>query len=132
LFDKKRLIDRHKITQYYEQLKPQMEERLQLLEAEIGDMAFPFRYLYYQNQSLISTGNSVTLLNNGEEKFPALYTALQNARSHIHIEYYIFNSDDVGNQITDILINKKKEGVEVRVIVDDVGSNRIKENSKKT
>lgn len=131
LFDKKRLIDRQRMTQYYEQLKPQMEERLQLLEAEIGDMAFPFRYLYYQNQSLISTGNSVALLNNGEEKFPALYTALQNARSHIHIEYYIFNSDDVGNQITDILINKKKEGVEVRVIVDDVGSNRIKEIPKK-
>lgn len=125
-FTKKRLIDRQKMAQYYEQLKPQMEERLQILEADIGDMAFPFRYLYYQNQSLISTGNSVTLLNNGEEKFPALFTALQNARSHIHLEYYIFTADDVGNRIADILIDKKGEGVEVRVIVDDVGSNRIK------
>ena len=108
VFDKKRLIDRQKMAQYYEQLKPQMEERLQLLENDIGDMAFPFRYLYYQNQSLISTGNTVTLLNNGEEMFPALFTALQNARSHIHLEYYIFTSDDVGNRIADILINKKK------------------------
>lgn len=125
VFDRKRLMDQQKMDQYYEQLKPQMEERLQLLEDAIGDMAFPFRYLNYQKQSLISIGNTVTLLNNGEEKFPALFAALENARSYIHVEYYIFTSDDVGNRIADILINKQKEGVEVRVIVDDVGSNHI-------
>ena len=126
VFNRKRLIDRKKMQQYYEHLKPVMEERLLLLENDIGDMAFPFRYLYYQNQSLISTGNSVRLLNNGEEKFPALFEALENARSHIHLEYYIFTADDVGNQIADILIKKHHEGVEVRIIVDDVGSNHIK------
>jgi cardiolipin synthase len=126
VFDKKRLIDRRRMAQYYEQLKPQMEERLQLLEENIGDMVLPFRYLYFQDQSLISIGNAVVLLNNGEEKFPALFSALENARFHIHMEYYIFTSDDVGNRIADILIAKKKEGVEVRIIVDDVGSNRIK------
>lgn len=131
LFEKKRLIDRQKMQQYYAQLRTQMEQRLQLLKHDIGDMAFPFRYLYNQNQSLISNGNSVTLLNNGEEKFPALFTALENARSHIHIEYYIFTSDDVGNRITDILIRQHKKGVEVRVIVDDVGSNHIKNIPKR-
>ena len=131
VFDRKRLMDKQKMDEYYERLKPQMEERLQLLEDKIGDMAFPFRYLNYQKQSLISTGNSVILLNNGEEKFPALFTALENARFHIHMEYYIFTSDDVGNRIADILINKQKEGVEVRVIVDDVGSDRLKKLPKK-
>lgn len=131
VFNRKRLIDRQKMQQYYEHLKPQMEERLMLLENDIGDMAFPFRYLYYQNQSLISTGNKVTLLNNGEEKFPALFKALENARSHIHLEYYIFTADHVGNRIADILIQKHKEGVEVRVIVDDVGSNHIKKLPRK-
>ena len=131
VFDRKRVIDQQKMDQYYEKLKPQMEERLQLLEENIGDLVFPFRYLNYQNQSLISTGNSVTLLNNGEEKFPALFAALEHARSHIHLEYYIFTSDDVGNRIADILIKKRKEGVEVRVIVDDVGSNHIKKLPEK-
>jgi cardiolipin synthase len=130
-FERKRLIDRQKMLQYYEQLKPQMEERLLLLENEIGDMAFPFRYLYYQNQSLISTGNSVTLLNNGEEKFSVLFDALENACSHIHLEYYIFTSDNVGNRLADILINKKKQGVEVRIIVDGAGSNHLKKLPKK-
>jgi cardiolipin synthase len=126
VFKKKRLIDSQKMQQYYKQLAPLMEERLLLLERAIGDMAFPFRYLYYQNQSLISTGNAVTLLNNGEEMFPALFEALENATSHIHIEYYIFTADDVGNRITDILLKKHREGIEVRVIADDVGSNRMK------
>ena len=40
---KKRLIDRQKMELYYQQLKPQMEERLQLLETEISDMACPCR-----------------------------------------------------------------------------------------
>jgi cardiolipin synthase len=128
---KKRRVDEQKMQQYYRQLAPQMKERLQLLEQTIGDMAFPFRYLYYQNQSLIGIGNSVTLLNNGEEKFPALFKALQNAKSHIHLEYYIFTSDDVGNHITDILVKKHHEGLEVRVIVDDVGSNHFKTIQKR-
>jgi cardiolipin synthase len=131
VFKRKRLADGQRMQEYYKQLAPQMEERLQLLERDIGDMAFPFRYLYYQNQSLISTGNAVTLLNNGEEKFPALFNALENAISHIHIEYYIYTADDVGNRITDILIKKRSEGLEVRVIVDDVGSNRLKNIPKR-
>jgi cardiolipin synthase len=126
VFDRKRLMDKQKKEEYYKQLKPKMEEQLQLLEEKMGDMAFPFRYLIYQNQSLITTGNALTLLNNGEEMFPALFAALENARSHIHIEYYIFTSDDVGNRVADILISKQKAGVEVRVIVDGVGSNHIK------
>lgn len=130
-FKKKQLIDREKMQHYYQQLTPIMEERLQLLEQDIGDMAFPFRYLYYQHQSLISTGNAVTLLINGEEKFPALFSALENATSHIHIEYYIFTADDVGNRITDILLKKHREGVKVRVIADDVGSNAMKSIPKR-
>jgi cardiolipin synthase A/B len=131
VFDKKRAVDQQKMQQYYEKLRPRMEEKLHVLDQIIGDMTFPFRYLYNQGQSLISIDNAVTLLNNGEEKFPALFTALQNARSHIHIEYYIFTADDVGNRIADILIQKHNEGVEVRVIVDDVGSNRIKDIPKR-
>jgi cardiolipin synthase len=126
VFDRKRLMDQQKKEEYYKQLTPKMEDRLQLLEETMGDMASPFRYLNHQNQSLITTGNTLTLLTNGEAMFPALFTALENARFHIHLEYYIFTSDDVGNRIADILISKQKAGVEVRVIVDGVGSNHIK------
>ncbi len=125
-FDRKRLMDKQKMEEYFEQLQPKMKDRLQRLENEMGDLASPFRYLDYQNQSLITTGNALTLLTNGEEMFPALFTALENARFHIHMEYYIFTSDDAGNRVADILISKQKAGVEVRLIVDGVGSNHIK------
>ncbi len=131
VFKKKRIIDQQKMHHFYKQLAPQMEERLQMLEQNISDMALPFRYLYYQEQSLISTGNAAILLRNREEKFPALFEALENAKSHIHLEYYILTADDVGNRIADILIQKQKEGIEIRVIVDDVGSNHIKDLPKR-
>src|SRR6476661_4621448 len=51
VFSRKRLVDKQKMDEYYEQLKPQMEQKIQLLEENIGDMAFPFRYLYFQKQS---------------------------------------------------------------------------------
>lgn len=131
VFEKKRLVDQKRMQQYYAQLRPRMEERLHLLQQSIGDMTYPFQYLYLQNQSLISTGNAVTLLNNGEEKFPALFTALEHANFHIHMEYYIFTTDEVGNRVTDILIKKHEEDVEVRVIVDDVGSDHMKNIPKR-
>lgn len=130
-FDRKRVVDRQKMQQYYEQLRFRMKEKLQELDEVIGDLSFPFQYLYAQKQSLISMDNAVTLLKNGEEKFPALFAALQNARSHIHLEYYIFTADDVGNRIADILIEKHRAGVEVRVIVDDAGSNHINDIPKR-
>ena len=42
------------------------------------------------------------------------------------MEYYIINDDEIGNQLKDLLIEKSREGVEVRVIVDDVGSWSLK------
>ena len=40
------------------------------------------------------------------------------------MEYYIFCYDDVGKKIVDVLIRKVKEGVEVRIIIDDFGSTK--------
>ncbi|MHA6697784.1 cardiolipin synthase [Chryseobacterium sp. A321] len=74
--------------------------------------------------SPLTSGNDVKILRNGEEKFPEVIKALKNAKNHIHLEYYIYNDDEIGNQIGDILLQKAKEGVKVRVIYDDFGSSR--------
>lgn len=66
--------------------------------------------------------NNVTLLLNGEKKFPAVLSALENAKESIHIEYYIYDDDGIGRQVKDMLIRKAKEGVKVRFIFDDFGS----------
>ncbi|MBK7936393.1 MAG: cardiolipin synthase [Lewinellaceae bacterium] len=72
--------------------------------------------------------NHVSLLNNGEEKFPAVLKDLESARQFIHIQYYIYENDGIGNQIKEVLIRKAGEGVKVRFIYDDFGSRRLTDN----
>lgn len=72
------------------------------------------------------TENKVTVLLNGEQKFPHVLRALESARQQIHMEYYIYEDDKIGNTIKDILIRKAKEGVQVRIIYDDFGSSSIR------
>ena len=81
--------------------------------------------------SPLTMGNMAALLVNGEEKFPALIKALEEAREHIHIEYYIYENDRIGQAIADILIRKVKSGVAVRFIYDDFGSRGIRKNISK-
>jgi cardiolipin synthase A/B len=78
------------------------------------------------DDSPLTNGNEVKLLINGENKFPEVLEALKNAKHHIHIEYYIFEDDNIGNQIKEILISKVAEGVKVRFIYDDFGSRSIR------
>jgi cardiolipin synthase len=78
------------------------------------------------NKSALAAKNTIRILINGENKFPEVIKALQNAKHHIHIEYYIYENDQIGNTIADLLIQKAKEGVQVRFIYDDFGSRSIR------
>ncbi len=80
------------------------------------------KLLMNNSHSLLTTGNRLRILNNGENTFAAVFAALEKARHHIHLEYYIVEDDQVGNRLKEILIRKCREGVEVRMIFDDVGS----------
>lgn len=82
-------------------------------------------------QSPLTRHNRIKLLLNGEEKFPELMKAMAGAKHHIHLEYYIFEQDDTGKTIIELLITKAKEGVQVRFIYDDFGSPAIKNKIEK-
>ncbi|TDU40492.1 cardiolipin synthase [Gelidibacter sediminis] len=82
-------------------------------------------YVRGAGNSPLTANNTVKLLINGEEKFPALLSALEKATSHIHIEYYIFEDDVTGNSVADLLIKKAREGVQVRFMYDDFGSHGL-------
>ena len=84
---------------------------------------------YLTNEmSALTPGNTARLLINGEEKFPEVLKALEEAKDHIHIEYYIYENDTIGQTIEEILIRKAKQGVTVRFIYDDFGSRGIRKN----
>lgn len=61
----------------------------------------------------------------GYQFFPALMAAMAAAKSHIHIDIYIFEDDALGRMLRDLLIDKARQGVEVRLIYDDVGCFKV-------
>lgn len=79
-----------------------------------------------QNMALPFKNNEVEIFTDGYEFFPALLREIGKAKHHIHIDIYIFVDDELGNLIADALIDKAREGVEVRVIYDDVGCWNVK------
>lgn len=78
--------------------------------------------LLNNNKSPLTLHNKITVLNNGKDTFASIMDALRCATSSIHMEYYIFENDRIGKRVADILVDKAREGVEVRFIYDDVGS----------
>lgn len=89
------------------------------------------RMIYETDRSPLTTNNSAKLLINGEEKFPEVLKELRNAKHHIHVEYYIYEDDEIGRAIEKILIEKAKSGVEVCFIYDDFGSSSIRKTLAK-
>ena len=79
------------------------------------------------NQSSLLYGSDITIYTNGADKFHDLLEEISKATHHIHIQYYIFCDDEIGNKIKELLIKKAKEGVEVRVLYDDVGCWNVKD-----
>ena len=79
------------------------------------------------NQSSLLYGSDMSIYTNGSDKFRDLISEIEKATHHIHLQYYIFCDDKIGNVIKELLIAKAKEGVEVRVLYDDVGCWKVKE-----
>jgi len=69
-----------------------------------------------------SHGNRVTLLRNGIEVFPAMLDAISAAKKSVHMEMYIFWSEGIGERFRDALAERASRGVEVRLLLDGVGS----------
>ena len=65
--------------------------------------------------------NETEIYLNGYEFFPQLLRDIASARDHIHLDFFLFEDDPLGRLVSDALIAKAAEGVEVRVIHDDVG-----------
>ena len=66
-------------------------------------------------------GNSVRLLRDARENYPAWLEAIGAATRHIHFENYIFYDDETGARFADALIRKAGDGVRVRLIYDWLG-----------
>ncbi len=126
---RKRKMFSRKGLKNLEQLRKKTQQQLSQLpqnELEFSEAIFDKRHLMKlmlsNSNALLTNNNEVKILKNGNEAFPAMFQAMEEAKHHIHLEYYIVEDDELGRQLHDILQRKAKEGVEVRFIFDDVGS----------
>ena len=74
-------------------------------------------------------GNRIELLLNGDEYFPAMLKAIGSARETVNFATYILHSDEVGRQFRDAFCERARAGIEVRVLLDGIGSGWSLDNS---
>lgn len=70
----------------------------------------------------LTVGNATTILLDGPASYREMFAAIEGARRHVHLESYIFNDVAIHKRLSDLLLRKAREGVQVRVIYDSVGS----------
>ncbi|MDN7145019.1 cardiolipin synthase [Liquorilactobacillus mali] len=103
--------------------KEQWDEKELLPADEIIDTAREMVHLFLETDNAILTKhNKVEILTDGKEKFKRLFEDIAAATDHVHVEYYTFYNDEIGNQLLHLLEKKAAEGVKVRVIYDSFGS----------
>lgn len=126
LYQKKLIIDELEFPLLEQRIADKSSETLLQYRDQIGH--FYQMASLSKSKNLISGNNTVHLLINGEQKFPDLLAALEQAQHHIHIEYYIFENDLIGNQLAQVLMTKARQGIQVRFIYDDYGCRGIRKN----
>ncbi|KLK88624.1 phospholipase D [Methanoculleus sediminis] len=78
--------------------------------------------LLQNNRAYLTEGNRVDVYTRGEDKFDALFAAIRGACHSIHLEYFVINDDELGRAVVRALAEKARQGVEVRLLFDAMGS----------
>jgi cardiolipin synthase len=73
----------------------------------------------------VTTGNRLALYSEGQPAFDDMLAAIRAAESHVHLEFFIFQYDTLGREFLDLLAEKAKAGVEVRLLYDAMGSRQL-------
>ena len=80
------------------------------------------QYMLHNHKALLSEKNKLQVLNDGKATYDSIFKAIEAATHHVHLEYYIWTEDELGQKLKKLLIQKAEEGVEIRVIIDGIGS----------
>ena len=107
----------------------QLEEAHDDGRPDIPDEHLPLaRLLAATIHSVPLYGSRITPYTDGKSKMEALLAEIARAKHHIHIQYYIFCDDTTGCRLRDALVAKARQGVEVRILYDDVGCSGVKKS----
>lgn len=112
----------------------ELSKRSMLNFVEQPDLHVPERYkqlvdlFVNQNLSLPFKTGKIDIMTDGYAFFPELLKDIAQARHHIHIDMYIFEDDALGSLLADALADRARNGVQVRVVYDDVGCWKVHHN----
>lgn len=130
-------LSRFHLFQWEDQKKVGIDKMLKTQLNELRSDRFEFRneatrdnsdliYMHLiNNQAVLTEDNSVELFTDGQEKFDRLLKDIEEAKSDIHVQYYIIKKDQLGKKLIDALTEKAKQGVKVRVLYDELGSREL-------
>lgn len=131
LFQKENESKHRHLLSKWKDLQPYLSANLEKIEKSHGGLSRVFSFLWNQRVSPPILGNEVQVLINGEQKYPAVFEAIERAKHHIHLEYYIFEDDLVGSALLELLHKKALQGVKVRIILDAFGSPKLARRIKR-
>ena len=110
---------------YYKGIKPFFDENRKnnnLVIEDLGNSCGAFKYIANTAHMGIHKDNRITYYKNGEQFFPAFIEGLKKAKEFIFIEFFIITDGQEWSAVQEILKQKAQEGVDVRIIYDDMGS----------
>ncbi|MEP7102949.1 MAG: cardiolipin synthase [Burkholderiales bacterium] len=73
----------------------------------------------------VSSATRVDLLVGGAATYDAIFEAVRAARDHVHLEYYIYEPDRIGSALAELLIGRARAGLQVRLLIDALGSKHV-------
>ena len=110
----------------------QIQQRGQFYDADenAGDIPDDYTSLvrFFENSASASpaTVESVEVISSTRSFADALFDEIKSAKEHVHVQFYIFEDDEFGRSLRDVLVEKARQGIEVRVIYDSVGCWNVK------
>ena len=121
-YRKKKIISKKSIRSVIDRPVASFEiDKLQTTLMNVNQLNL-IKMLYKNSEAAGYANNNITVLSDGESTFNAVFEEIKNAKDHIHIEFFIFDDDKISNRLRELLIQKAREGVRVRMIFDYWGS----------
>ncbi len=111
-----------RIEREFARVVRQNKDTLAALEAEDPVAAAQAKYLYESSRAPVFGGERTRYFPMGEDMFPVMLRELNKAERFVFLEYFIIEEGKFLNSVLDILQRKLEEGVEVRIMYDDIGS----------
>jgi cardiolipin synthase len=125
-YKKKELADQNlssRINDHLLHRHPTPQEAFRHAQLDL-ETSLPQLILHHANFPL-TFNRQVEILNNGEALYPRLFKKIEQAKRYVHLLFFIVQDDSLAHQLFDKLAEKSKQGVDVRLLVDGLGSYRL-------